>query len=685
MTEELRVEITVDYDGAGARAGGIAVEGLGDKVKEASGKFVRAAGSLRELATAQTSFVRSAKEGTLAYQNLGRDVAFAGKALDKVPSAAGKAATALTGVTRIVQDAPFGFIAIGNNISELVGQFGLLVNTSGSVGGAFKSLGRSLIGPGGVILGINLLITGITTLVQKYGSIGNAINALLFPLNEQQRLQKLVNDTLAAGEQSAQSELVTLDKLYRATQNVNVPMAERNKIVDQLQKQYPDYFGKLSNEEVLVGKAASAYNRLRDAVVASATVRGIDKELETIGGKAATLLREQKALRAENVQAIQTWRNYSAELAKVQKEATGIGAIALSERIAELQANVAGAAAAVDISTKKLRENALAQGEVRTSQEELADIQQELIAQYGAMSAGVQTVVTNGKGLKTITDILAEMRSELNAVNVQASVTGQAGKKLGEDLIRVYERAVGELAQLKVDPNSPILAGLRKEVEEIQKFIAPNKFKAPPVTIPIGVDTGSLPEAAATAIKGLDDAFRPQLNVFTKSINDIVANNLVSGIASISEAIGEAVATGNVSGVLKAFVGSIANFLSELGATLIATGVGIEAFKKSLNSLQGIPAIVAGAGLIAAAGAFRAVASSFATGGTAFGGTSGGQLAWVGDNPERKEHILSDHQLENIAGSGRGFEDGYVISVTRGQDILHIYQTAQSAQRRSRG
>ena len=44
-------------------------------------------------------------------------------------------------------------------------------------------------------------------------------------------------------------------------------MKERNKAVDELQKMYPSYFGKLTNEAILAGKAASAYDDLTKAII----------------------------------------------------------------------------------------------------------------------------------------------------------------------------------------------------------------------------------------------------------------------------------------------------------------------------------------------------------------------------------------------------------------------------------
>jgi hypothetical protein len=74
---------------------------------------------------------------------------------------------ALTAFSRIAQDAPYGIIGVGNNITNTAEQFGYLVKQTGSAGGALKALLSSLSGVGGVLLGVSLLTTGLTLLSQS--------------------------------------------------------------------------------------------------------------------------------------------------------------------------------------------------------------------------------------------------------------------------------------------------------------------------------------------------------------------------------------------------------------------------------------------------------------------------------------------------------------------------------------
>tara|TARA_R100000734_G_scaffold17962_1_gene14480 strand:+ start:2100 stop:4268 length:2169 start_codon:yes stop_codon:yes gene_type:complete len=60
---------------------------------------------------------------------------------------------------RLASDASFGFTAIANNLSQLISLFQSFARTNGGVISSFKTLGRSLLGSGGVIIAIQFLIS----------------------------------------------------------------------------------------------------------------------------------------------------------------------------------------------------------------------------------------------------------------------------------------------------------------------------------------------------------------------------------------------------------------------------------------------------------------------------------------------------------------------------------------------
>lgn len=128
------------------------------------------------------------------------------------------------------------------------------------------------------------LVIGIT-LLSAYGSeIAKWIGSLF-------KAEKAVNEVASAetnlanarrkGISDSMKERTELEFLYKATQDTSRSMEERNAAVEELQKKYPSYFGNMSNEEILVGKAAKSYKELRKDLVASAISRAqLDKMTE---------------------------------------------------------------------------------------------------------------------------------------------------------------------------------------------------------------------------------------------------------------------------------------------------------------------------------------------------------------------------------------------------------------------
>ncbi|MDE5988974.1 MAG: phage tail tape measure protein [Duncaniella sp.] len=79
---------------------------------------------------------------------------------------------------------------------------------------------------------------------------------------------------IAAAEKEAEAncavELKTLEALYQATQDQSLAMGQRLNAVAKLQEQYPEYFKNLTQESILAGDAADAYERLRKNIIRSA-------------------------------------------------------------------------------------------------------------------------------------------------------------------------------------------------------------------------------------------------------------------------------------------------------------------------------------------------------------------------------------------------------------------------------
>lgn len=174
------------------------------------------------------------------------------KSLDQVDKAAGatggkvvKMGKDFTGLSRVIQDLPYGFNAIANNLTNIL-------PAAGALG-----------------LGISALVAGL-----QFAQLGFA-----------NWTRGLVDAKKGADEfaQSLAKEKTALNSLFAVATNNNVAMNERLKAVAELRKNYGPYLKNYSDEAILTGKAADAHLKLVDVLkmeAKAAAVRVMAQPLE---------------------------------------------------------------------------------------------------------------------------------------------------------------------------------------------------------------------------------------------------------------------------------------------------------------------------------------------------------------------------------------------------------------------
>lgn len=239
------------------------------------------------------------------------------RALNSLKQPVASTGATLTNFNRIVQDAPFGLIGIQNNIEPLFTSFSQLKAQAGGTGAALKALASSLAGPLGVVAAISLVTSLVTTLTQKYGSLGAAVEALTRandPLfKQQQQIAAIRKDAVKdAGE-----EIARLNLLATVSADSTTSLENRKNAANELLKVYKNYLPALTQEAVLNGQAADAINRAKDAILNKALAAAAEKKLAEVGGK---ILENQLA----QIDAVNRYGNAQKELndqvAKANKE-----------------------------------------------------------------------------------------------------------------------------------------------------------------------------------------------------------------------------------------------------------------------------------------------------------------------------------------------------------------------------
>jgi predicted PurR-regulated permease PerM len=201
---------------------------------------------------------------------------------------------ALTSFSRIAQDAPYGIIGVGNNITNTAEQFGALVKQTGSAGGALKALLSSLSGVGGVLLGVSLLTTGLTLLSQSGLTVSDVLDKLTGQYDE---FKESINKIRVETAKQSGEEIANMKALVSVAQDETLSREKRLIAVKELQKEFPAYFGNLNTEKILNGNLTSTVQELTKAIIARAEASAIADEIGKLASKKLDLqIQKEKAI-----------------------------------------------------------------------------------------------------------------------------------------------------------------------------------------------------------------------------------------------------------------------------------------------------------------------------------------------------------------------------------------------------
>ena len=142
-----------------------------------------------------------------------------------------QAALALNNLSRIAQDAPYGFIGIANNINPMLESFQRLKDTTGSTTSALKSMLSSLAGPAG----IGLAVGALTSIIVAFGP---KISQFIGQISEADLAVRKMNDGIAKAAGSAQAEADKLNILTAIVKDNTLSTNERETALKQLQNTY---------------------------------------------------------------------------------------------------------------------------------------------------------------------------------------------------------------------------------------------------------------------------------------------------------------------------------------------------------------------------------------------------------------------------------------------------------------
>ncbi len=576
---------------------GAKVEGLTAGVNTAAGQLDK----LGKSAQATAPQVQKLTQATQGYNSVGTDFA------------------------RIVQDAPFGIIGIGNNITQLAGSFQTLKNTTGSTSAALKASFASIFSSGNaLVLGISVLTTAFTILQQKgFFKSEEAAKSLNEELDQYRENLDAISQASIKGQANAAKEIQNFKLLQIQAENTNIPLKTRIEAVQELQKNYPDYLGNLTQEQILNGNVGESYKLLSESIIAKAKAQAFSNAISENALKIATFENQiiEKQVELEKARA-------AVLSASTASAATGgIGQPIFSQKaIAEAKVN--------DI----LKEQENIRNQIAKVQKEDEDLTRRIV-----------DLTSNG----------AVFSKEKNTALKENNKEKEKELKLEDELIARTE--LGN--QLRNDAF--------KKLQTITSELAPSLGKLQEIDlskIQIAPEVADIDDSKLTA-------FVLRLAEFNSQVSEVIQNGAQQTLGDFAFAIGDALASGG--NVLKAggaaLLGGLAGILNQLGQLAIATGLAVEGIKKALQTLNPAVAIGAGVALVALAGFVSSKAKSL--GGGARGGGGGGGSS-----------VGSSGVGGGTAFTGGGAQGGLFAQnrdlngelVVRGQDLVYVFGQANN-------
>lgn len=538
----------------------------------------------------------------------------AGKAGDTLKSrivpGANQAAGALLGMNRVIQDAPFGFVAIQNNITELPRAFESLSAAAKESGQSIgKLLLTSLTGPAGIGVAISVITAAITFATVGFGAWTRGIKSGTEAIDKHKKeiddfikSLKSVEETSKEAAASQEGQIAQVQALASAVSDSNVPYAQRKRALENLKEINKSYFGDLQLEDAATGKLARTVNQYADALVNAAIQKEFANDIAQI---AKEVVKQDAIISASRSKVAQA----QTEVNKAQERTKG----SFTEE--QISTNAQVGAKAIENLTK-------AQEDLGKENAKVTD----LLVQEALIRDQLNKAVLEGSKLKKLStegDKKEEdaLKKRLEALQKIQEATKDATSRVGlQELIfdlqvriAVRDQGKNRLSKSEVDQQ---IQGFQKDLQKefdnqaIELELTPKAHFSQVVRADISTKEIQSEVAKAT---GLDkkipiptqfeidlrlfgpefaknmQAARDQAAAITQTLTESIAN----GIADASGLIGDAFANvlsgedigASLANAAQGILGIVGGILQQIGRQIIITSKLVAALKKAINGL----------------------------------------------------------------------------------------------------
>jgi hypothetical protein len=635
------------------------------------------------------------------YDQLGKSLDAVGPAVEKSNKKMGASNKTMMSLSLILQDLPYGFRGIQNNLPALVGSFAAAT--------------------GAIYLGFSALIA-ITTAYEK------EIVELIYGIDDLARANKKLNEAVADNEGQAKSQIATDQSLIKIINDTTQSTENRTRALDQLKEKYK---GNLELQKIDItdgDKLAEVYKKISNALIRKARATAYASLIAEEEAKILKLEKEQGEEVVKNLGFMGTAYGLLTSGLDGAKASSNVVTSAFNKQAKQ----IATSRSIITAYTDKLNENTEAQivngdatnldttppkvtkgktpEEIRKEQ-----LEKEKKANEAEAKAFIDTLEERGKkeyevGLKLAenlqimknagytdsTTYYAAYRAEMDKIdayynNKEIEEARKTSEKIAKDAEAIDNRQLqNSLDSLKIQSDVAMkianLSGTASAADRI-KILEEYKNKLYDLAS-IGGYTADqfdkIDDAIARvngAIEGSKDRVKDYSITWqetTNAINGILTNLIRDSITKFAENVGKALA-GEGTNPFEGFGLMIADAAVGIGKALIAYGVAITAFALAVSNP--FAAIAAGTALVIAGSYLKsrlskqsqaAKPTAFADGGIISGPTLGlmGEYPGASRNPEV---VAPLDKLKSLIGSSGG---GTLEARISGNDLLILMNKA---------
>lgn len=631
---------------------------------------------------------------------------------------------------RVVQDAPFGFLGIANNLNPLVESFQRTAKSAGGFGGAMKALGSSLLGAGGLSLGISLVSSALILFGDKLFGGSKQANAF--------------NETLKNLSSQFSDEAVKLTTLVGVIRNANTSREDQKKALEALNDQYGKHLSNLGIEKVSVENVTKAYDALVESLLKQAVVKGLQEQIsQQVEETAKKIISLQVQQENEAQKASAAGKKRLTDEQRQRKNLVdGLAqqnGVVRDGVIAQAQAAQAQAAAGGQALTFEARIGRLT-GKLKEQLAPLLNITNKF------SDLGIE--LQNAKKGEDVFDKTIRQAKELAAFldkNTQFQVgfeidprdnKGDTFAKAKQFIAKAqsfFDKNASDLGVFKFKPqvrmefdeavfknisafvrNEKLINNLRSQAENLGTRSYDEVKKSFEAEIKRSAENNPFIIQARANLKPLkreeilerggevrinpifdDKDLRGRLKAATALINEQfinIARDFQESLGSaIGQGIGDALSGGGFASLFKGIFNVVGSAMQSLGEALLATAIGLKAIKAAFKTLNPAVALAAGIGLIALGAVIKNTVGNI--GGRAGGGpVQAGKPYTVGELgrelfiPSSAGRIIPNNALRSSGSGGFMGAPQFALSATnsiRGKDIVQVFTLEMISQGRT--